>query len=146
MNALAHPQYALAGQTDEFSADAPTLEAFDRVPAGCDVVPLCGMVAIFHPSWHEVREGSYYVTESQLPAGGMGWETYDQFNAKVGAGEPRVRIKTARSVVRATRRPQADDAWWFVMESGFRDGPVANWAAGYNIIGEVIGIYRPRAT
>lgn len=73
----------------------------------------------------------------------MTWETYDWMNARHGPGEPRVMIKTSRRVVKATRREDTGDAWWFRHESGFSDGPYADWTAGRDFVGEVIGIYRP---
>jgi hypothetical protein len=29
------------------------------------------------------------------------------------------------------------------LASGFRDGPIHNWAIGHNFVGKVAGIYRP---
>ncbi len=142
MNALALTHPTPANCEDEFGAGAPSLSVFDHVPKGHDVVPLGGLVAIFDSQWREIEEGRYYVVESQAPVSGMGWEAYDQFNEGHAPGEPRVRIKTSRYVIRAVRRPTTGNAWWFVLESGFHDGPIADWAVGHNVVGEVVGIYR----
>lgn len=141
MNAIALPHAAAA--EDEFSQSVQSLSLLDRVPPGCDVVPLAGMVAVYDTKSHDLREGRYYVIERQRPASGMSWATYDRFNHEHGPGEPRTQLDTSREVVRAVRRPQTGDAWWFVLESGFANGPIKAWAAGHDLVGEVVGIYRP---
>ena len=143
MNALAVANSTPITVADEFEAGAATLRSFDRVPPPFDVVPLGGMVAVFDPRWSNIVEGRFYVIESQRPVGGMSWETYDQFNRAHGPGEPRVRIATTRRVIRAVRKERTGDDWWFIQENGFADGPIMDWAAGHNIVGEVVGIYRP---
>lgn len=145
MNALASIEALPAAPKGDFYTGAPALSSFQSVPSGCDVTPMGGMVAIFDVRWSEIQEGGYYVVESQHPVGGMSWETCDQINRSKAPADPRVRLKTARRVVRATRRETTSGAWWFVQEGGFQDGPIADWAVGYNVVGEVVGIYRPDA-
>ncbi|XAP76978.1 hypothetical protein ABC955_10280 [Citromicrobium bathyomarinum] len=144
MSALAIADRAIASPEDEFAPGAYSLRSFDHVPESFDVVPLRGMVALADPRWYEIAEGRYYVIETQHPPGGMGWETFDDCVRRRGSdGGPRPLLKTSRRVVRAVRRTATGDAWWFIHESGFADGPIKAWAVGHNVVGEVVGIYRP---
>lgn len=129
---------------DEFRDNAPPLRSFGRVPPSFGTVPLSGMVAIYDPRWFEIAEGRFYVVESQHPPGGMGWQTYDEHTRRYDRdGGHRTLLKTERRVIRAMRRPATGTAWWFIQESGFADGPIHDWAVGHNVIGEVVGMYRP---
>ncbi len=141
MNAIALAESALAKTDDEFEAGAAKLRSFDRVPPPFDVVPLNGMVAVFDPRWYDIVEGRFYVVESQHPPGGMSWSTYDDHVRRYEG--PRTLLKTKRRVIRATRRKNTGSAWWFVHENGAGDGPLKDWAAGHNVVGEVVGIFRP---
>ncbi|MBH1944429.1 hypothetical protein I5L01_09305 [Erythrobacter sp. YJ-T3-07] len=144
MSALAVATSKLAMPNGEFSSGTHALRIFDRVPSGHDVVPLCGMVAVSHPKWLEMVEGGFYVVETQHPPGGMVWQTYDEHVQRYDMdGGPRTLLKTSRRVIRAVRREATGDAWWFIHESGFADGPIKAWAVGHNVVGEVVGIYRP---
>lgn len=141
MNALAIPCGAPAPTQNDFATGAAKLRSFDRVPPPFDVVPLGGVVAVYDPRWFDIVEGRYYVVESQNPPGGMGWQAYDDHVRRYDG--PRTLLKTTRRVIRAIRREQTGDAWWFVHERGSADGPIKDWAAGHNVVGEVVGIYRP---
>lgn len=128
----------------QFAFEPSALHFFSEVPKrGHYVVALCGMVAVYESDWREVVEGGLYVVERQHPPGGMSWETYDRFNRQHGPGEPRCRIITSREVIQARRLEAQPDAWWFVLPGGSYDGPLADWALGYSIVGKVVGIYRP---
>ena len=144
MNAFSVETFVLVKMEDEFSSGTHSLRTFEHVPEGFDVVPVGGMVAVSDPRWYEIAEGSFYAIETQHPQGGMGWETYDDcVRRRGGDGGPRPLLKTSRRVVRAVRRAATGDAWWFTHESGFADGPIKAWAGGHNVVGEIVGIYRP---
>lgn len=142
MNAIALAASAPDTTECEFEAGAATLRSFDSIPPPFDVVPLGGMVAVYDPRWFDIVEGRFYVVESQHPPGGMGWETYDDHVRRYEG--PRTLLKTTRRVIRAARREHTGDAWWFIHERGSADGPIKDWAAGHNIVGEVVGIYGAR--
>lgn len=120
------------------------LRSYSAIPNDLEVVSLAGMVAVYSSCWSEITEGNYYVTESQRPPGGMTWQAYDEHVRRYETeGWPRTHLETKRRVIRATRRKHTGNAWWFIHERGSADGPIKDWAVGHNIVGEVVGIYRP---
>ena len=123
------------------------LRVFSSVPEfHHDVAALLGLVFIYETDGlcrKGIEDGALYVVEDQRPVGGVSWETYDQFNRGHGPREPRVRITTSRRVVRAIRRQDHPDHWWQVLPSGFHDGPFPDWSMTHNMVGKIVGLYRP---
>jgi hypothetical protein len=125
---------------------------FTSVPDHPDygTVALHGMVVIYdeRPIHMEgLVEGSFYVRESQHPVAAMAWESWlkSEWEDRARRGQPRSPLKTRREVVQAMRWPYADN-WSVRLSSGFVDGPYHDWAFGYDFVGKVVGIYRPRPT
>ena len=138
------PKLERPPSTVEF--DLPRMQIFTHVPEHRDsgIVVLEGMVFVFDR--HLVRvegflEGSFYVREHQRPVAGMSWETHDRLNREHGR-QMRSRIDVDREVVQAIRWPSAKE-WALRLASGFVDGPYYDWGFGHDLIGKVVGIYRP---
>ena len=123
------------------------LRVFTSVPQyHHDVVALLGMVVVYdtHALGREVVEdGGLYVVEDQRPVGGMSWETYDRLNSDRGQLTPSSQIKTTRRVVRLQHSHNMPECWDHVLPSGARDGPIPHWDVTFNMVGKVVGIYRP---
>ena len=139
---------ALAIADRESGFDFTGLRLVESIPDDRhDVAVLLGEVVAYDlDALHRepLQEGALYVVESQHPVGGMSWETYDRFNREfVARGESRVRIATTRRVIRALRHPRMADHWAHVQPNGFHDGPFPDWAATHNIVGKVVGVFRP---
>lgn len=129
--------------------DFADLRTFDRIPDDRhEVAVLLGEVVVYDIDAlyrEHLQEGALYVVENQHPVGGMSWETYDRFNkGHTARGAPRVRIAAKRRVIRALRDPRVADHWAHVLPNAAHDGPFPDWAAAHNIVGRVVGVFRPR--
>jgi len=139
---------------DDFEMDE--LLIFDSVPDHRDfgIVALKGLVAIYDTTsiYREgIIEGSFYVRENQRPAGHRPWQDWlrDEISHPERNVGPHSPLTTSREVVRAVRWPRSDkdsDNWAFRLASGFTDGPYYDWWFGRDVIGKVVGIYRPQAS
>lgn len=132
------------------NADSPSfaaLRVFSTVPEDHHDVAIClGMVLVYETDTltrDGIEDGALYVVEDQRPPSGMSWEIYDRLNRSFWPDQPRVRLKTTRRVVRAVKRIGDPEQWWQVQSSGYRDGPFAGIYVAQNMVGKVVGIYRP---
>lgn len=124
------------------------LRIFDSIPRhNHDVVVLRGIVAVYATDVigrEGILENAYYVRESQHPYSGMSWDQWLRLEVedRRPRSQPRGALRTRRQVVRAIRWPRTGD-WALRLESGTVDGPYHDWAFGADLIGKVVGIYRP---
>ena len=129
------------------------LRVFESIPPlDHDVVVLGGIVAVFDtqlPHIEGIVEGAYYVRESQHPVANMSWEQWLRLERddpdSHRRAQPRSPLKVTREVVQAIRWPHADN-WALRLASGGVDGPYHEWAFGTDLIGKVVGIFRPLTT
>ncbi|WP_126174355.1 hypothetical protein [Altericroceibacterium xinjiangense] len=110
-----------------------------------DVAALRGMVIVYDReclSRDPIKEGNFYVVESQYPVGGMSWEMWLELERgdRTSRAQPSSPLRTRREVVEAVRR---DGRWWHRLPSGFHDGPFQEWAVAHQMVGKVVGLYRP---
>lgn len=128
----------------------PQLRVFVSVPDHCGVVSLRGTVVVFDPDpLHRegVRAGSFYVLENQHTPACMQWRRW--LREELGdehvesRAQPRSPLKTSRHVVQLIRDTRLPNHWTRRLESGFCDGPYQDWSIGFNLVGKVVGIYRP---
>jgi len=117
-----------------------------------------GEVAVFDEQWTAngrsypepiFDEGGIYVTEYQRPGGGMSWEMWNDNATKYGA---RARLDIRRSMVRVARSRWrgCEDKWMIhplarTSRGAFlcSDGPYDEFLLACQVIGKVVGIYRP---
>lgn len=134
---------------DEF--DLRSFKIFGRIPDHPDfgIVALRGAVLVYDESdLHRegVVEGALYVRESQHPTACMDWERWldlERDDARRSRrAQPSSPLKTRREVVQAVRAA-AGDRWGLRLASGAIDGPYYEWAFGRNLVGKIVGIYRP---
>ncbi len=128
--------------------EVPQLSAFDVVPEhGYGVVIMRGQVIVYDSeALHReaVIEGEYYVAESQRPPGNMpliNWLRLEQRD-EVRA-QPYSPLKTERQVVQLVRRGIGPDNWFQRLVGGYGDGPYYDATIGNNLVGRVVGIFRP---
>ena len=118
-----------------------------------------GEVAVYDELWASERQkngpvdtllepGCIYITETQRPVAMMSWEQWNERGTKYG----RSRLQTRRSIVRVERSrwKGAEDCWMIhplASQSGgvfhCSDGPYDEIHLVDQIIGKVVGIYRP---
>lgn len=131
--------------------DLHSLRIFTSIPDHRDIgiVALHGMVVIYDEKPIQLEgivDGSFYVRESQHPAAAMDWERWllAEWKCEYRArnGQPSSLLKTRREVVKAMRWPYADN-WSVRLSSGHIDGPYHGWAFGRDLVGKVVGLYRP---
>ncbi|MDR6789554.1 hypothetical protein J2Y58_002927 [Sphingomonas sp. BE138] len=135
---------AIAGRLQECAAalapvetfdPLPSLGLFDRVPDGCDVVPVRGHVAIVERAaltTDDLTEGGIFVYERQYP-----------LHPAADA-----RRDCTRFVVRIYRDERVADAWRYRdLDRPHRpgEGPFHDIAFASMLIGRVIGVYQPKA-
>ena len=131
--------------------DPQQLRAFSEIPPyDHEVIAFRGMVLTYATDAISrdggLIEGAFYVLENQNPVSGMSWATHDRLNREhTERGEPRTRIKVKRWVVQALRWPTMSDHWRLVTPEGFSDGPYPDWSVTWDLIGKVVGVYRPAA-
>ena len=132
---------------DQNGFDFSDLQVFDTIPRyNHDVVPMHGLVIVFDKlafRYEGFIEGKLYVRENQRPAANLRYDSWLDLEREYGqpAG-PSSPLVTHREVVRyVTHAPTGLPA--LRMDSRFVDGPYQEWAFGRNLVGKVVGIYRP---
>ena len=149
--ALARADHPLAPPTEELTFAFSDLRVFTSIPAHHhDIIAFRGAVLVFCTDFrccHEtVEEGALYVRESQRPAANMLWESWLRLECEEAFRYrnhcPRSPLKIVREVVQAVRWPRRD-AWALRLASGFVDGPYKDWAFGTDLVGKIVGVYRP---
>jgi len=151
---ISSPRKSLEGGRDLIAASEKAnfsfehLRIFERIPDHHHgVVALAGRVVVFETDTlfrEGVVDGALYVAESQHPVSGMSWEAWLSYEVedKSRRARPSSPLHVTRQVVQMRRRPD-EDLWYRRLASGFSDGPIHDWAAGFGLIGKVVGIYHP---
>lgn len=128
--------------------DFSDLRVFSHIPeGGFDVVAMCGGVIVFDRQahhWGPIEVGKLYVRESQHPPGASAysdWLDREREDAR-SRGQPFALLKTRREVVQAITHP-ATGGPAYRLACGFIDGPYKEWCYSYDIVGKVVGVYRP---
>ena len=131
--------------------DFTHLRVFNTVPAnGYDAALLRGMVVVYDRDIigrEGVQIGQLYVRESQHAPSAMNWARWLDMERE-GAerrGRPYSPLTTRREVVQAIEHP-GTGLCAFRLDSGFIDGPIHQWAMGFNLVGKVAGVYLPKCT
>lgn len=128
--------------------DFSDLRIFTSIPKyHHDVVAMHGLVVVYDTGCigrEGIQIGKLYVREHQRPYAMRNWEEWlkhewDERERRCG---PAVRLRTNREVVQAIHWPR-EDGLSLRMASGGVDGPYHDWAFGTDLIGKVVGIYRP---
>ena len=147
--AIAAPLDCSLPTTETPGFEFPDMRIFDTIPIhdDYDVVAVRGAVAVLDRvivRREGVLDGSFYVRESQRTPACMPWDDWHRRELEDQSHGVRLRsrLKIRREVVRAIRWPHGD-CWALRLASGFVDGPYHDWAFGSDLIGKVVGIYRP---
>lgn len=124
------------------------LRIFTSVPAGHDVTPLAGMVAVYDTDAlyrAEIVEGALYVVERQYPVSGMNFGLWlrRELEDNSPRSQPVSPLRTSREVVQMVRGPKDTSHWYRRLPSGFHDGPFPEWSAGQGMVGKVVGLFQP---
>ncbi|MGN6377151.1 MAG: hypothetical protein ACTHMG_16570 [Sphingomonas sp.] len=121
---------------------------FTSIPEHRDfgIVALKGLVIIYDEALlhtEGVIENAFYVRERQRPVSGI-WDDWlrREWDDRDRRHSPNVPLKVSREVAQAVRWPRSDH-WALRLPSGFTDGPYHDWSFGRDLIGKVVGIYRP---
>ena len=130
--------------------DVGDFQVFREIPEDRDVgiVSLRGAVLVYDagPLHREgILDGAYYVREHQRPTASMQWKQWLELeygDAVKGSHGPTGLLRTTREVVQARRMP-VGDRWGLRLASGITDGPYHDWAFGRDLVGKVVGMYRP---
>lgn len=144
----AHRRPNLPATPNDDRFDFSELRIFTSIPPyHYDVVPMRGLVVVYDKEClgrEGIQPGKFYVRESQRPYAAMPWEAWlrREWEDRERRGGPAGRLHVNRYVVQVIRWPRSDHMG-FKLESGFSDGPYHDWAFGLDIIGKVVGIYRP---
>lgn len=148
MNALAMTRALPVATAPDFDFDDHRLRIFTHVPAhDHGIVALRGIVVVYDTQalhYEGVTEGAYYVRESQYTPAGMSWESWLQaeWQTRDRRVSPYSRLTSRREVVQAIHWPRPD-SWALRLASGAVDGPYIDGLFGFDLIGKVVGIYRP---
>lgn len=138
------PSTADAGSNFDFS----DLRIFADIPRhNHDVVPMHGLVIVFDrlAIHHEgFVEGRLYVRESQRPTSNMSFASWVDIERQYGnpAG-PSSPLVTRREVVQFIKHPRHGGPS-LRLARGFVDGPYKEHTFGRDLIGKVVGVYRPQ--
>lgn len=133
-------------QLDDEAFSFDDMRVFTSIPEHHhDVVALGGIVAVYETDTlcrEPIRDGAFYVVESQYPVGGMSWQSWLDLETAHGSprAQPHTPLKTRRRVIKAVWRK---DRWWHALPSGFHDGPFDEWAVAFSFVGKVAGVYQP---
>ncbi len=150
MNALVRIKPTTAVALPEAPAfDTSGFAIFTSIPRHRHgIVPMLGMVVVYATDLigrEGILEGALYVREGQRPYCGS-WEHWLRLEVEAERERrlcgPQGLLRITREVVQAIRWPY-DDAWSLRLASGHVDGPYKEWAFGLDLIGKVVGIYRP---
>lgn len=125
------------------------LSIFTAIPnhRDVDVVGMNGMVIVFDKRLHllsDLQEGALYVREFQRPPSNMAWRNWLnlelEHEGQEGRHSPFSSLNIVREVVQAVTYMGGPA---MRLASGFIDGPYKEWSYGSDLIGKVVGIYRP---
>lgn len=127
--------------------DFSDLRIFTSIPRHQhDVVAMHGLVVVYDTDCigrEGIQFGKLYVREHQRPYAMRNWEDWlkHEWAERDRRCGPAVRLRTNREVVQAIQHRNGGPA--LRMATGGVDGPYYEWAFGSNLIGKVVGIYRP---
>lgn len=143
---LAQPLSPISPSCD-FDFDG--LAIFRHIPDNDDfgIAALHGFAVIYDQSplcREGIIAGSLYVRESQQPEACMSWDRWleEELRDRAPRRQPPGRLKTRRQVVQAIRWRDGEH-WAVRLASGAIDGPYCDWAFGTDLVGKVVGVYRP---
>jgi hypothetical protein len=145
--ALTRPAEAMAPAHAGFTL--PELRVFTSVPEHHHgIVALRGAVVVYETdalSREGVLDGAYYVVENQHPPAGMRMDRWleGEWEGSDRRAQPRSPLNVSRRVVQLVRCAERPGHWWQLQTSGFSDGPYPDWSVCFNLVGKVVGIYRP---
>lgn len=146
MGALQRITGAAIAPPPSFAAASLSLQAFETVPRGMGIATVAGEVVVYADDLSRTGpiENAYYVVEYQSLPGGMSWETFRRIESE--------RITTSREVIRLERRAvnlpgdQHKTEMWQYRHFGnfWVTGPLPDHRVCDQIVGRVVGIFRPR--
>jgi hypothetical protein len=130
------------------SFDFSDLRVFTSIPRyHYDVVAMRGLVVVYDREClgrEGIQMGKLYVRENQLPPSSMPWDQWlkSEWAEREDRHKPYSRLTVRREVVLAFTHPRHGGPC-VRLDSGHVDGPYHEWAFGMDLIGKVVGIYRP---
>ena len=131
--------------------DVSELHIFTSIPRyHHDVVALRGLVVVFDTEClrrEGIQMGKLYVRQNQSPPSSMAWEEWlkQEWADRERRHGPVSRLRISREVVLAFAHPRHGGPC-VRLDSGYVDGPYHEWAFGMDLIGKVVGVYRPDAS